>query len=260
MKKVSKAVILAMPLSDFGIKPLTNWVKRRSEQLQHELQYWEEKCKNPSPGDEREKPQERLEKCKKKSNVQTVGDLIRVYPYRFVMKWYQNDHLQLVGLGSESIAQLKKKLVDLGLTPDDWPALVKHGELLKYLSKNTILKLPFLEVFYMMGGGYGRSVEYYFGCKREELPSKTVADFIAINPMKLDADATFFLKRRKCSFIAIRQKLAAKGFTTRDGAFMKWDPDKNSFEKAMKVLGKHNLNEAESKLFAKIIVAERWVC
>ncbi len=103
-------------------------------------------------------------------------------------------------------------------------------------------------------------MQYYFGCKEDELQSKTVADFIAIDPMKLDEDTMFILKRRKCSFIAIHQQLAAKGFTTRNGAFMKWDPDKNSFEKAMKVLGKHNLNEAESKLFAKIIVAERWVC
>lgn len=248
-----------MPLSDFGIKPLTNWVKRGSKQLRRELEYWEERCKNPSPEDARDKPQERLEECRKKSNVQTVGDLIRVYPYRFVMKWRENYHRQLVGLGDESIAQLKSKLVELGLTPDDWPALVRHDELLKHLSKNTILKLPFLEVFYM-DEGYGRSVQYYFGCKQEELSSRTVADFIAIDPMKLDEDAMFFLKRRKCRLIAIRQQLAAKGFTTRDGAFMKWDPDKNSLEKAMKVLEKYDLNEAGRRLFAKIIVAERWVC
>lgn len=259
MKKVSKEVILAMPLSDFGIKPLTNWMKRRSKQLRLELEYWEERCKNPSPKDEHGKSQECLERCKRKSDVQTVGDLIRVYPYRFVMKWRENYHLHLVGLGSEPIAQLKKKLVDLGLTSDDWPALVKHDELLKHLSKNTILKLPFLEVYYM-DEGYDRSVQYYFGCNQDELPSKTVADFIAINPMELDADVMPFLKRRKYRLIAIRQQLAAKGFTTRDGAFMKWDPDKNSLEKAMKILKKYKLHEADRRLFAEIIVAERWVC
>jgi hypothetical protein len=231
----TKKSILMMPLESFGIKPLTNWVKRG---------------------------QRRLSESEKPDGIplqpQTVAELIHKYPYRFPpmkMKWgYHN--VRNIGLGMESITELKQKILALGLTPDDWPALVRHDEFLTYLSKATIMKLPVMEVII---GRYLR-LQVYMNCTEEEFHTKSFKDFLRIDPL---ATESFRYGNDICSIkrqlVAIRQKLVAKGFTTRDGAFFKWNPEQSSLAKALEKVQKYDLPHESYMQFARIAVAERWV-
>lgn len=261
MKKITaaqKAKVLKIELISFGIKPLTNWVKREMARLERDQK------ENLTVSEEMAQLHEvrnGSNQGKAATQPQTVGDLIRAYPYRFVSKWRLGNSRFLVGLGKGPIAELKRKLTELGLTPDDWPALVDHNELLEKLSKKVIVGIPIQEVF-VTSGGYSHQLHQYLGCKEEELGTKTVKDFISIDPFQLQDDVyrTRFFERRKRQFIALRQKLVAKGFTTRDGAFFKWNPEKQSLVKAKKVLEKYFMEfDDDMDKFARILVAERLV-
>ncbi len=253
--KTEKHELLCMELSSFGIKPLTNWVARQEMEWHRDAAGIREKMVG--------KPIEEMEnaiRAQSDKQIQTVSCLIRNYPYRFQHKWYVNHNRFLLGLGRKPIAELKNKLVNLGLTPDDWPALVDHDELLEKLSKKTILTLPFLEVFHQ-GNASGCIIKDYFGCEEEDqMNSKTVKDFISIDPLAQKEDIVrSFIERREQQFVAIRQKLVAKGFTTRDGVFFEWNPEKKSLAKAMERLEKYLLSTKDRERFARILVAERLV-
>jgi len=254
MKNIKKGAILATKLSSFSIKPLTNWVARQERHRQMEMVRIREGVAEKSVEEMKQAFRVQTDK-----QIQTVGCLIRNYPYRFRSNWLQDGQRHHVGLGCEPIVQLKKKLTDLGLTPDDWPALVEHDELLEHLSKATILKLPLLEVLHT-GNGFGRRIESYLGCDKEELPLKTVRDFLAINPLEVKGcDGAEFFRRRRRQLIAMRQKLVSKGCGPRDGAFFKWNPEKKSLEKALNLLGKYRLDDVFRRRVAEILVAERMV-
>lgn len=255
MKKNQKVTILAIDLTSFGIKPLNNWIRREEKKRLSEIEMVKDKIME----DQHVSWKNRLEELTVKE-VRTVGGLIRAYPYRFTHKWRINRYKHLLGLGRPYVAQLKVKLVGLGLTPDDWPALAEHYELLEKLSKKVILQLPLTEVF--AGNTFdGQHLAAYLRCLLGELHMKTVKDFIIIDPNEpaINPYASRFVWSHHRILVALRQKLATKGFTARDGAFLKWNPDVDSTAKAMKRLEKYKLTPAVRKTIAKIAVAERWV-
>lgn len=253
MKKIKNS-ILEIKLSSFDIKPLTNWVARRERRWHRKMAQIRELAVGRPP----EETERELRMLADKQ-IQTVGCLVRNYPYRFVSSWCENGDKYLVGLGHDPIAQLKKKLVALGVTPDHWPALVEHGELLENLSKTVILELPFSEVFPIIKV-FSSGARCYFQCGPEELSQKTVRDFIEINPLEIqNLDGFRFFERHQHKLVALRQKLVAKGCGTRDGAFFKWNPEKKSLAKADKLLKKYELPDDVRQRFGKILVAERLV-
>jgi hypothetical protein len=192
----------------------------------------------------------------------TVGQLIRKYPYRFPGSKHSG---KLVSLGDAPATELKRRLREMGLTPDDWPALVQHDEILEHLSKTHIVTLPVREVF-VSPSRYRDSIDRYLGCTQDEVATKTIGDLIKIDPLNppnvvdssYDNGMTYF-RSHKRKFIALRQVLIAKGFTPRDGALLKWNPTIPALTKARKILRYYNLSPSESRKFAKIAVAERWV-
>ena len=265
MKKVNKSAILAMQLTDFGIKPLSNWLTRQERGTLRQMRECEARLRKygAEQGENyRKNIQEDIDHMKaslvtiRAEQLHTVGDLIKRYPYRFNTVVMRRGY----GLGNVPITEFKNKLRDLGLTPNDWPALVDHDQLLENLSKKVILTLPIQEVL-VTSGGYYHKLHGYLNCSEEELSKKTVKDFISINPFDVveGTPGTEFFEHRKQQFVAIWQKLKAKGFTRRDGAFFKWNPEKQSLSKAMKVLEKYKLTSALRERFAKIVVAERWI-
>lgn len=163
MQKMTKEAILDLPLESFGIRLLSLWINRPEKWSARRL------------GSESEET---------KSKPKTVRELIRRYPYRFSSR---HGSSYQTGLGSEPISELKKKLIELGLTPDDWPALVpNHKNLVDYLSMESIEALPLLEVFTLKnhhGSLYGLS--RYLNCKEEEVRSITIRDFLKVNPYHL---------------------------------------------------------------------------
>lgn len=116
---MQKNQIFALELKSFGIRPLTLWVNREERTNQ-------DPTNNPTP--------------------KTVGDLVLKYHYRFFSR-RSVPGTSFWGLGKKPFFKLKERLEDLGLTPDDWPALVPHKELLKHLSKQAIMNMPAQEVW-----------------------------------------------------------------------------------------------------------------
>lgn len=260
MKKKENYELLCTKLSSFGIKPLTNWVARKEREWHRDKARHLEEITGKST--------EEMEKAIRRradEQIQTVSCLIRNYPYRFTDKWYEDNRRHRVGLGSEPIAQLKRKLTSLGLTPDDWPALAPHDQLLGHLSKPAIMNVPLVEIF--LDGHYRRNyMRTYLDCTDEEVEKKTIGDFIKVNPLALQCELGSegynrwsFFREHKRMFIALRQQLVKKGFSARDGTFFLWDPEKPSLDKARAVLKKHKLTPSQLRRFAKIVVAERWV-
>ena len=261
---MSKEKILALPLVDLCIKPLTLWVKRPERRLAERLRNARGRtCTKPVTPDIKVE----LSACEKAVDEQpkTVGDLVKKYQYRFVFKW--NNGQYRLGLGSKPITELKNKLSELGLTPDDWPALVHHDTLLDHLSKPSILEVPFAEVMPL-----GRCTEgyllNYLDCSREAFPSKTIHDFIQIDLLGFEKnkDGSYpydsggnLLQRHKRWFVAFHQSLVLKGFGIKDGAFFKWNPKADSLKKAEEALKDCGLSSSNLKLFAKIAVDKRWV-
>lgn len=257
-----KSAIRAMPLASFNIRPLTLWVNRPQKN-------WDDvqkKYRSQFSGEELEKAlQDVRVGHEKEINGQptNVGELIRTYRYRFPLSKYM-DRYYCIGLGKEPINKLKKKLVELGLTPDDWPALVPHDDLLEHLSKSMIITLPVREIF--PAGRRCDYLHYYLGCTQEEVEKKTVWDLIQVNPLDLQktsggdhlSSAVSFFRDHKRQFVAIRQQLAKKGFL-KDGPFFKWNPVAPAFKKAQNILRSYDLTPPEIRKFAKIVVAERWV-
>lgn len=256
MKKVNKSKILKMKLSSFGIKPLTNWVTREERRMESSLEFIRRLNKG-LPEEEIEKTlQLQRDGYQKRIAEQpmTVGDLVRKFHYRF-----NPNSMKGRGLGIEPIEMLKVKLLDLGLTENDWPALLAHDQLLTYLSKRKIKELPLIEVFTHINFEYG-PIYAYLGCGLKEAREKTIHDFLAINPLDVkDNEGLRFLTSHTAQLVALRQKLVTKGFTTRDGAFFKWDPEQKSLAKALERLRKYDLPAEAQLQFARIVVAERWV-
>lgn len=261
MKRMSKSAILEMPLVSFNIRPLTLWVTRPEREMEKQLKATC-KCSSDPAVVESELAITRV-KCMEEVNSQpkTVGDLIKKYKYRFVgrlrfpgMNWYR------VRIGNKPINELKKKLIELGLTPDDWPALVpNHAYLIDHLSKGSIKNLPISEV---LDKPTFETIAGYLDCQYEERHTKTVGDLIQINPLSINEDCRSqkrFFKRHERFFFALRQKLHRKGFSTRDGAFFKWNPVPNTYKKVCEILRAHKLPKDDVRRFANIVIAERWV-
>lgn len=242
MQKMTKEAILDLPLESFGIRLLSLWINRPEKWSARRL------------GSESEET---------KSKPKTVRELIRRYPYRFSSR---HGSSYQTGLGSEPISELKKKLIELGLTPDDWPALVpNHKNLVDYLSMESIEALPLLEVFTLKnhhGSLYGLS--RYLNCKEEEVRSITIRDFLKVNPYHLSDEVNGisgvdFFKDHKRFLFVLNQKLRERGFTRKDGAFFMWNPVAHAHKKACAILAKHKLSKQQVRRFAEIVVAERWV-
>jgi hypothetical protein len=239
---MQKEQIFALELKSFGIRPLTLWVSRLERHNQ-------DPANNATP--------------------KTVRDLVRKYHYRFFFR--RSVYVSSVwGLGKEPFFKLKEKLEELGLSPDDWPALVPHKELLKHLSKQAIMKMPAQEVF--PSRDYDEQLSFYsfFGwvnsaCEVDEQSrARTVQDLVQYNPTDMSRvavglDSARFFASHKQFFITLRHKLADKGFTRRDGDFFKWNPSEGAYKKAQKLLGEYNLSPAEIIKFSAIAVERRWV-
>lgn len=262
MKKMQESAILALPLTSFNIPALINWVTRPERKMEESLR----NARKNFSGEILEKELAERETSHQKTvdaQPRTVGDLIKTYPYRYVHARTHTDY-GVNGLGKESIAKFKQSLVRLGLTPDDWPALVPHDEILTHLSKSVILTLPATEIFPTLEEYERQGFTRCVGWTDEEAGTKTVHDLIQFNPLNIPdnspgINAQRFFESRKRFFIALRQELVKKGFSSRDGKFFNWNPIAPAFKKAQKVLRKHDLTPSELRKFAKIVVAERWV-
>ncbi|MEI6304543.1 MAG: hypothetical protein WCP09_00790 [Candidatus Taylorbacteria bacterium] len=258
MKNHEKYYLLCRKLSSFGIRSLTNWAARKErEWLQDMVPIRKEMIE--IPGDETS----RAFHAQTDKHIQTVGCLIRNYPYRFVHARTHTNY-GVNGLGKEPIEEFKKMLLKLGLTPDDWPALVPHDELLVHLSKPAILNLPAKEIFPTLDKRECRGFTRCLGWTDEGAETKTVRDLIQFDPLNIAEEAPNisprrFFESRKRFFIALRQDLVKKGFSSKDGKFFNWNPIAPAVKKAQRVLRKHSLTPSELLKFAQIAVAERWV-
>jgi len=266
-KKLTKKQILALPLTSFGIRPLTLWVERprkKLEQISETLRRYK-KMDTEGPGNKNAAAvaslQRQREDYRQMVDLQpkTAADLKARHPYRFTHK-ILGRHSRL---GKKPITELKARLLDMGLTADDWPALVPHNELLKHLSKKAIKQIPVTEILSSDWActNYLRDI---FSCAYDDLPKHCLGDFLKANPLNVvESNSKYyaidFLRRHKQRLICIQQHLVSKGFTTRDGSFFRWDPATESREKARRILSKYVLpNDMEDK-FVGIIVRERWV-
>ncbi len=260
-KEMSRTVILDLPLITFGIRPISIWVHRPQKQLNARLM----KRTKGLEGDLLHLEVKKIEDEHREevtNQPMTVGQLIRKYPYRFPGSKHSG---KLVSLGDAPATELKRRLREMGLTPDDWPALVPHDKILEHLSKDRIVTVPVREVF-VSSWQYPDSINRYLGCTREEVATKTIGDLIKIDPLNApnvedssyDNRETYFRKHKR-KFIALRQLLVKKGFRPRDGALLKWNPTTPALRKAFKILRGYELSYSEALKFAKIAVAERWV-
>ena len=257
---------MELPLSTFKIQSLNWWLTRPERQLNSAISA----LRNHYSGEEL---QHRVDKLKEEtrdaiaSRPVTVGQLIATHPFRFNPCRYNTHPEQgVAGLGRRSINQLKSKLLSLGLTADDWPALAPHNELLIHLPKQRLLTLPVIEILPM---DYRSRQQFmtFFGWGDDEtsreaaLKLKTVSDLIQLDPTSLSegwgAHSTDFFRSHRCFFYSLWQKLRKKGFSSDDGKFLSWNPEHKSYAKAYTMLKRYNLTPKEIKRFASIIVAER---
>lgn len=260
-KKLAKEVILGMALVDFNIRPLTLWVTRPRRQYAKKMDLrTRDVHRNRLVGDELVKAAREADidiQKEIKDQPETVGQLVKRYYYLFPGQ----KRCRVVNLGDKPISALKKKLVELGLTPDDWPALAPHDELLVHLSKPAILQVPVNEIITDVGRARD-FVHEYLGCSKEEVATKTIRDLIQVNPLTVSYQYGFpgrFFKEHKRWFVFLRQLLVKKGLSVEDGQLFAWNPEKVSLEKARNALKKHKLKPSELQRFARIAVTERWV-
>lgn len=257
MKKLTKSTILQIPLTALGIRLVTNWVTREERALNKAI--LGHRRLNPGiPPDERAQVEEerfREEIRRVRMQMRTVGELVKAYPYRLAQQMFINGRWVYIGIGAAPIAELKRRLLDLGLKPSHWPALVERDQFFAQLSKRTVLGLPILEVLRL--NRWGRSLlEDYLGCK--ELECKTLRDFLRVRPDRSGHNGKILFKRHKAALIRLRQELAANGFANRKG-FFTWDPDKASLQKARRRLRKYGLSPKLLRQVVRIAVSERWV-
>lgn len=190
----------------------------------------------------------------------TVGDVCKKYPFRLTTRMRQRYGSEDVGTNEDTINQFKAKLTALGLTPDDWPALVPHKELLTHLSKEGIMELPLAEVL-VVNGYHTRSLCKLMSVEFDsELSAKKVRDFIQINPEFVDKEYKMYLfEPLWIQFATFRRKLIAKGFTADDCPFVKWDPESSALKKAEKILRNEGFKGKQVKRFAQFLVRRNWV-
>ena len=287
MKKMQKSAILALPLSSFNIPALTNWVTRPERHMEEIIKHLRSRKDILSENLENE-----LQECRaafqKEIDAQpkTVGELIITNMYRFedgAVKGYDAklaksyiDRFEAwrllsyggAKIGKKSIAEIKQKLTDLGLTPDDWPALVPHDQILACLSKSGILAVQAQEIFPTLDEHERKMFGFCVGWTEEEGKTKTVRDLIQFDPSDLTEESneqTSWVNRRRFFedrirfFTRLRYELVKKGLGVKDGKFFAWDPNPSSLDTATQVLKKHKLSPSEIRKFAKIVVAERWI-
>jgi hypothetical protein len=246
--KYTKEEVLAMRLDSFGIRPLKLWVNKpeanRAQAVRH--------AKWRAKGEELKSCLSSIEEWyleKKAEQPYTVADLIKEYRYNFFPK-------SETSLGHESMNDLKNRLIKLGLTPNDWPAIViERKYLLDQLSVEMLLSVPIPVIFFernTLRNGRQSDAAEYFKCSLEELKDKTLHDFIKIDPTMRS------IFRGKRFLVSLWQRLAKAG-VSEDYPFMKWNPGQESLEKARKVLGKYQLTTKQIDQFSKIVVSERWV-
>ena len=261
-KKISKGAILEIPLINFNIRPINLWVNRPGRRYSEDLiKRTRELTGEALLEATRQVDDDHRERMQKQP--MTVGQLIKRYKYRFPGSKHA-PHGRLVSLGDEPASELKEKLIELGLTPDDWQALAPHDELLAHLSKPVIIDVPVKEIF-TDRSNTSNECHQYLQCTKEEVVAKTIRDLIQINPVVVltendsyDSRRRFFTEHKRL-FVALRQQLIKKGFGVKDGQFFAWNPEDVSLVKAREVLKKHKLSPSEVRKFAKIVVAERWV-
>jgi hypothetical protein len=259
-RKMTKSKILALPLESFDIRALTLWVTRPQRELEKNLDFH---VRLPGESnDQKAKARAAFFEGVALAQPKTVQQLMTAYPYRLV-----EGEVKGCGdnsLGKAPIAELKNRLIELGLTPSDWPALAPHNDLVGYLPKEALLKLPVTVIQPSLGNG-DDYLHSYLGCSEEQVKSKTIRDLLQIDPTtivkpvnRFDSAGRFFLKHTRY-FVFLRQELVKKGFGKKDGDFFKWNPVRDSMNKAKKVLQKHGLTPRQLALFARIAVIERWV-
>jgi hypothetical protein len=255
--KKSKEVIFQMNLGEFGIPQLTIWVNQPRVRYVENFKRWTiDADGNKLVGSERLKAVRKAKSVLRKDlkcQPVTVGQLVKKYPYHFPDRGRSG----MVKLGIKSVKKLKSKLIELGLTPDDWPALVPYREFLVHLSKSAIPQIPIGKIIADLD-----LAEHYFGCKKEDVAFKTVRDFIKLSPSDISdwhSRQAVFFKRHKRRFITIRQLLINKGFGLEDGNFFSWNPEFDSMDKAVEILRKYELSRSDLERFARIAVSERWV-
>lgn len=244
--------ILNLHLEDLGIRSVTNWVKRCEKAWEAEYRLLCEKMQD-KPAKEFLSASTELVRRR----IVTVACLVRVFPYRFDSYWVDARGKKMsTGLGPKPTAELKKTLLKLGLTPDEWPALADR-EFFIHLSRWTLLTVPIVELFRWIRP---HEMASYLKCKVEDLGDKTLKEFLAINPLTLEGGRKKFFNQHQRQLVTVRQNLIAKGFSTRDGVFFKWNPERDSLRKARKILQAYGeFFPAELETVAQILVAERFV-
>jgi len=260
--KMPKSAIFALLLTSFNIPTLTNWVTRADRDKERLFQrYHRYRDREKTEAELREQFEREIA-----SQPKTIGQLIEAYKYRFedgnVNGYCSN------AVGKKTIIELKQKLVELGLTPDDWPALVPHDQILARLSKQGILTVLVREIFPTLEEHERKAYSICVGWTEEEGKTKTVRDLIQFDPSNLPDEqneltsyvnrSRFFFERKRF-FVRLRHELVKKGFSVKDGKFFAWDPNPSSLDLVMQVLKKHKLSPSEIRKFAKIVVAERWI-
>jgi hypothetical protein len=165
-----------------------------------------------------------------------------------------------IGTNEDTINEFKVKLTNLGLTPDDWPGLVPHNELLTHLSKEGIMELPLSEVL-VVNAYYNYTLCVIMAVKTaSELQTKKVRDFIQINPDNVDDESRkYFIKLLWIRLATFRRKLIAKGFTPDECPFVKWDPESSALVEAKKILLKEGFKGKQVSKSAQFLVDQNWV-
>lgn len=192
--------------------------------------------------------------------LNTVGDVVKKYPYRLRTRMKQRYDQEDLGAGKDTINEFKRKLLDLGLTPDDWPALVPHKELLDRLSKNAIMDLPIREVLIHDGVNFYQLQLLMGEIRFDKNFAKKVRDLLPIDLTTVNENMfRLFVTPCRRRLMVFRKKLVAKGFNKSDGPFFKWDPEPAAIKKAEKILRTEGIKGRNLTKFSQIAVNRGWV-
>lgn len=214
--------IFKMELASLGIRQIEIWIKQIDSKCESEI----DKIKQEHNG----RPQRNIEEirevmeslmvnlndCRERYNhlklnsPKTVGDLVRMFRYNFTPRTAS-------GLTRGTIQELRRKVIQLGLTHEDWPGLCHRSKFLQILSKENTKKLPLTEVF--QSRRYDEEMCKYMQCSREELAQKTLTDFISIQPNLAHRRNVFFRANIK-GLRRIKVLLLRKGLNSNDGIFL----------------------------------------
>lgn len=266
MKKSKKSIarILEMPLADLGIRYLTNWTTRYQRAREPLVAH----IRRQKPGISDEELEAELKRdyahIIKSENPQTVGQLIERHRYRFTGRWIENGERKTLGIGPHAVAAIKEKIIQLGLTPADWPALLGDN-LIEGLPKElvgaiplTAIMQPVVEKFHFplfIGADGSRDIYSY---TISDLLKVDIANILA-EPIDYKDERTLFAVHHRIRLTNTYTKLAAKGFTPNDGVFMEWNPAGRVLAKAENRLARYNLPEEWRKVFAQILIKERLI-